>query len=254
MDLVDEKDDVARGLDLADKALDALLELAAELGARDEGRHVQQVDLLVLQAGRDLALGDALGNALGDGRLAHACLADEAGVVLLAAAEDLDGTVDLPVAADDAVGLAVPGFLGQVFAVSVQELAPGGFLPPVFPLLALFAARARGAGAEGEGGRTARHKIVLGRFLGRILPGGGQRAGLGGFLQEGAHAFLHIFQVLIGHAELFHQIVDRLDMQRPGAGQAVAFLQGLAVFNALHKDDCGTFFAAYTKHGTFTSL
>ncbi|MFR3226701.1 MAG: hypothetical protein ACLTNY_07075, partial [Blautia massiliensis (ex Durand et al. 2017)] len=59
---------------------------------------------------------------------------------------------------------------------------------------------------------------------------------------------LHIFQVLVGHTELFHQIVHRLDVHGPGAGQAVAFLQGLSVFDALHKDDGRTFFAAYTKH------
>ena len=43
---------------------------------------------------------------LGDGRLADARLTDEAGVVLLAAAQDLDGAVDLAVAAHDVVELA----------------------------------------------------------------------------------------------------------------------------------------------------
>ena len=38
---------------------------------------------------------DALGQALGDGGLAHARLADEAGVVLLAAVQDLDDPLDL---------------------------------------------------------------------------------------------------------------------------------------------------------------
>lgn len=59
-----------------------------------------QIDLLILQPGRHLASGDALGDALRDGGLADTGFADEAGVVLLAAAQDLDGAVDLTVAAD----------------------------------------------------------------------------------------------------------------------------------------------------------
>ena len=59
-------------LDLAQQALDPLLELAAELGAGHEAGQIQQEDLLILQAHRDIALGDALRDALGDGRLADA--------------------------------------------------------------------------------------------------------------------------------------------------------------------------------------
>ena len=185
--------------------------------------------------------------------VADAGLADEAGVVFLAAAQDLDGAVDLAVTADDAVGLAVTGFLGQVFAVGAQELAAGRLL--FFAghrdlALAVLALRAE---PERERRRAAGHEILLPGFVGRVVPGGGQRAGLGGFLQEGAHAFLHIFKVLVGHAELFHQVVHRLDMQRPRAGQAVALLLGFAVFHALDKDDGRALFAAYTKH-TFSPL
>ena len=48
-------------------------------------------------------LGDALRNALGNGGLAHTGFADEAGVVLLAAAQNLDGAVNFAVAANDIV-------------------------------------------------------------------------------------------------------------------------------------------------------
>ena len=186
MDLIDEQDDVAGGLDLADEALDALLELAAELGARDEGGHVQQEDLLIPQAGGHLALGNALGNALGDGGLADAGLTDQAGVVLLAAAQDLDGAVNFAVAADDAVHLAVPGLLGQVLAVGIQELALGGFV--LFAVFAFGLVVAVLAGsteaAEGEHRRAAGHEIVLAvAFFGGVLScGGGQHAGLGSLL------------------------------------------------------------------------
>src|SRR5699024_1914224 len=116
---------------------------------------VQKVDLFVLQPGRDLALGNALVDALGDGGLADAGFTDQAGVVFLAAAQDLQGAVDLPVPADDVVHPAVLGFLGQVFTIGVQELAPGAlFLFAVLfaPLAALLVF---GGGAEAEGERRA---------------------------------------------------------------------------------------------------
>ena len=125
MDLVDEQNDVARSLYLAQQALDPLLELAAELGACHKAGEVQQIDLLILQADGHISLGNALGNALGNGGLAHTGFADEAGVVLLAAAQDLDGAVDLAVAADDIIQLALPGLAGQVLAVGIQKLALG---------------------------------------------------------------------------------------------------------------------------------
>jgi hypothetical protein len=50
---------------------------------------------------------DALREALDDGGLAHAGLADEDGIVLGAAREDLDGAADFGVAADDRVELAL---------------------------------------------------------------------------------------------------------------------------------------------------
>ena len=55
---------------------------------------------------RHVALDDALGQALGDRRLADAGIADIERVVLGAAAQDLDGAVDLGVAADQRIDLA----------------------------------------------------------------------------------------------------------------------------------------------------
>ena len=252
MNLIDEQNDVAGGLDLADKALDALLKLAAELGACHKGGHVQQVDLLVLQPRGDLALGDALGNALGDGGLADTGLADQTGVVLLTAAKNLNRAVNFAVAADNAVGLAVPGLLGQILTVGLEEFAAGSlFLLAVFGLgIVLVLARTK---AEREHGAAARNKIVLrsGVIAGLGLLAahhGGKHTGVGSLLQEAAHPLLHIFQILIRHAELLHQVVHRLDVHGAGAGQAVALLNGLAVFKPLHKDNGGAFLAFNTKH------
>ena len=67
---------------------------------------------------------DALGQALGDGGLADAGLADQGRVVLRLRDEDLDDALDLLLAADDRVELAGAGGLGEVDA----ELVDGGGL------------------------------------------------------------------------------------------------------------------------------
>ena len=110
VELVDEEHDLAVGvLDLLEHGLEALLELAAELGAGDEGAQVERHDAPVAQALGHVAADDALGEALDDGRLADAGLADEHGVVLGAPAEHLDDAADLLVATDDRVELAAHG-------------------------------------------------------------------------------------------------------------------------------------------------
>ena len=81
--LVDEEDDASVRLgDLLEHRLQPVLELAAELGARDERAEIEPHHLLVAQAVGHVAAHDALGQALDDGGLAHARLTDEHGVVL----------------------------------------------------------------------------------------------------------------------------------------------------------------------------
>ena len=102
--LVDEQQDPALGrLDLGEHRLQALLELAAVLRARDERAHVQREDRLVLQALGDVLAHDPLGEPLDDRGLADAGIADEHGVVLRLARQDLDDAADLGVAPDDRV-------------------------------------------------------------------------------------------------------------------------------------------------------
>ena len=121
--LVDEEDDLALGLlDLLEHGLQPVLELAAVLGARDERAQVEGDQPLVLQRLRHVAGDDALGQALDDGGLAHARLADEHGVVLGAAGEDLDHAAHLVVAADDGIELALARQLGEVAAVLLERL------------------------------------------------------------------------------------------------------------------------------------
>ncbi len=121
--LVHEQDDLAVGLlDLLEDGLQALLELAAVLRAGDQRADVERDDAAVAQLLGHVAGDDALGEALGDRGLADAGLADQDGVVLGAAGEDLDDAADLVVAADDGVELAVLGGLREVAAELLERL------------------------------------------------------------------------------------------------------------------------------------
>ena len=121
--LVDEQQDPALGgLHLGQHGLEPLLELAAVLRAGDQRAHVEGEDRLVPQALRHVAADDALGQALDDGGLADAGVADEDRVVLGLAGQDLDDPADLGVAADHRVELAGAGLGDQVSAVLLQRL------------------------------------------------------------------------------------------------------------------------------------
>ena len=125
VELVDEQDDVAAGADLLEHLLEALLEVAAVAGARHQRAEVERVELLAHDRLGHVALGDGLGQALDDGGLAHAGLADEDGVVLGAAGQDLHDPLGLAVAADDRVELLLGGQLGQVAPELVEHERPG---------------------------------------------------------------------------------------------------------------------------------
>ena len=81
--LVDERDHLAVGVgDLLEDRLEALLELAAILGAGEHRGDVERDQPLVLEAFGHVAVGDARREALDDGGLADARFADEHRVVL----------------------------------------------------------------------------------------------------------------------------------------------------------------------------
>jgi hypothetical protein len=121
--LVDEGDDLAvAALDLVEDGLEALLELPPVLRAGDHRPHVERDERLALQGGRHVALDDAPGEALDDGGLADAGLADEHGVVLGTARQHLDGAAHLLIAADDGVDLALASTGSEVDAELLQRL------------------------------------------------------------------------------------------------------------------------------------
>jgi hypothetical protein len=123
VELVDEEDDLPLGLlDLLDHGFQPLLELPAVLRSREHRSQVEGDDLLVLQALGHVAGGDAPREPFDDGGLADARIADEDGVVLRPARQDLHDAADLVVPPDDGVELAAAGQLGQVASVALQRL------------------------------------------------------------------------------------------------------------------------------------
>jgi len=123
---VDEKEDAAVALlDLLEHGFEALFELAAVLGAGDERAHVEGEDGLVLQPLGYVAAQDALGQALDDGGLADARLADEHGVVFRFTRKDADGAADFLVAADHGVEFALPRLGHEVDAVLFEGVVGG---------------------------------------------------------------------------------------------------------------------------------
>ena len=123
VELVDEEQDAPLALlDLVEHGLQALLELAAVLGAGEQRAHVEREDGAVLEPLGHVAAHDALGQAFDDGGLAHARLADQHGVVLGLARQDADHPPDLGVAADHRIELVAPRLGHEIDAVLLQRL------------------------------------------------------------------------------------------------------------------------------------
>ncbi len=125
VDLVDEEHRVGHLLQRGEHALEALFEVAAVLGPGYQRAQVERVNHCVGQHVGDRAFHDPLGQALGDGGLADAGLAHVQRVVLAAAAQDLDGALDLVAATDQRVDPAgtcgvveVAGEFGQGVALA----------------------------------------------------------------------------------------------------------------------------------------
>ncbi len=87
--LVDEQDDIVRLDDLLHDDLEPFLELAAVFGARDQRAEVERYHTPVQDVLRYVGIDDPLGKTLDDRGLADAGLADDDGIVLGPAGEDL---------------------------------------------------------------------------------------------------------------------------------------------------------------------
>lgn len=99
---------------LLDHVLEALLKLAAILGTRHETRQIERPDILVHKVLGHVAGCNLLSQALDDGRLAHAGVAQNERVVFGAARKDLHHTLDFLFAANHRIELAVARLLREV--------------------------------------------------------------------------------------------------------------------------------------------
>ena len=117
-----------------------------------------------------VAFDDALGEAFGDRGLADAGVADEQRVVLLPAAENLDGAVDLGAAADQRIDAALLGLLVEVDAIGLERV---GLLLAGLAILdrrrvvvdAAHRARVGHAGALGDAVADVVDRVVAGHVL-----------------------------------------------------------------------------------------
>ncbi len=144
MDFVDEQDCVRTFLQFLEDRLQALLEVAAILGAGEQRAHVERIHLGVSQNIGHFAARDAPGKAFGDRRLADTSLTDQERIVLAATAQHLHHALDFRLAPDQRIDAAVFRHLVQV----LRELGERGFfLRGGFVGLGIRVARFRGVRA-----------------------------------------------------------------------------------------------------------
>ncbi len=113
---IDEEDDVLGATNFVHHGLDALFKLAAVLGAGNHAGQVKHHEALFKQQVWDLLRQDALRQTFNDGRLADASFAQQHWVVLGAAAENLNQSLDFMLTTDDWVKLAALGEFGEIAA------------------------------------------------------------------------------------------------------------------------------------------
>ena len=114
MDFIDEQHGVLFSLQDGQHFFQPFLEIAAVAGSGQQGPHVQGVDPDVSQRRRHPPLHHPLGQALGDGRLADAGIADMDRIVLEAPAKDLQGAGQDILAADQRFALPAARLGGQL--------------------------------------------------------------------------------------------------------------------------------------------
>ena len=123
VELVDEQHHVASGcLDLAKDRLQAVLKLTAVFRAGDQRAEVERHHASPPQVLRHVGLHDPQGQPLGDGRLAHARLADQHRVVFRPPREHLDHAANLGIATDHRIELSLAGTLREVDAIFLERL------------------------------------------------------------------------------------------------------------------------------------
>ena len=121
VDFVNEEDGVGLVAQALEHALEALLEVAPVFGACQQRAHVQRVNDGAGQHFRHFAFGDAPGQPFGNGGFAYARLAHQQRVVFAAAAKNLDGALQLVLAANKRVNAPFARLLVEIDGVLLQR-------------------------------------------------------------------------------------------------------------------------------------
>ncbi len=114
MYLVDEQDRARILLHFLDHAFQALLEVTAILRARNQRTHVERIDRRITENLGDTLFDDHPSEAFGQRRLADARVTHVQRIVLPAAAQYLHRSLDLDLAADQRIDLAVDRQLVEI--------------------------------------------------------------------------------------------------------------------------------------------
>ena len=126
VELVNEQDGGAVPYQFLQQVFQPLLKIAPVLGARHQAGHIQRQQPPPLQRSGHLPGGNAQRQTFGQRRFAYARLADQTGVVFLAAAQDLHHAVKLGLPAEHRVQLPFCGAAGQIAAVFIAGAAAPG--------------------------------------------------------------------------------------------------------------------------------
>ena len=123
MHFIDEENDVRALCHLCHHIFEPLFKFAAVFCPGNHGWDIYRDDGFVPQHLWNVAVRNAFGKPLDHGGFANAGLADETGIILLAAGKNLDDPLGLRLASDSWVERAFFGKLGQIPPVACQRRA-----------------------------------------------------------------------------------------------------------------------------------
>ena len=121
MEFINKDDDILAVDKFLHEAFDAFLELAAEFCAADKIAEVDIDNAFIEETVGHIILNDLDGQTFDDGGLPHSRFADEDGVVLFAAAEDLGDAHDLIIATDDGIQFILLGEFGEILSEIIED-------------------------------------------------------------------------------------------------------------------------------------
>ena len=239
MQLINKKNYVAFALYLVNKTFYPAFKLTAELRSGDKCGKVKQPKLLIRKLCGNVARRNALGNSLCNGGFANARFAYKAGVILCAAAQNLDNAVNFSVAPDNRVKAAAACLCCKVFAIKVKKFSFRRFafllLCAAFFLLGAFACgfaallrrrAAENAVEKRQRSRAPHFKAFVIHFL-RVHK-----------------LFVQGVQLVTGNAHFGHKILYGLYAKFLCALKAKSLIIGFVAFHSGNKNHGHSFFAS----------